>query len=58
MRGKDKQIVWRTILALNSMEATEGIVPLRNLRATTADETTLRYIDDALRRLEQLQQTR
>ena len=58
LEHKDRHIVWRTILALNSMEATEAIVPLRNLRAATADETTLRYVDEALHRLEQLQQKR
>ncbi len=55
LQHRDKHIVWRTILALNSMEATEAIKPLEDLRRTATDETTLRCLGEAVRRLEQLE---
>jgi hypothetical protein len=51
LQHRDKHIVWRTILALNSMDATEAIKPLEDLRRTSTNETTQRYIDEALPRL-------
>jgi HEAT repeat protein len=45
-------IVVRTIVTLGQMGGSEAIKPLKELRATTTDESTLRCIDDVLVRLE------
>ncbi len=49
---KDKRIVWRTILALNSMEAPEAVPALKKLQQESTDKVALDYVKEALRRLE------
>lgn len=56
LHHKDKHIVWRTIMALNDMGATEAIEPLEELLGKTTDKTTLGYTMEALTRLKRLQQ--
>lgn len=55
LKHENKNILLRTILALNSMGASEAITPLIDLKNTTTDETTLKLLDDTMRRLKKLE---